>query len=244
MKTLNIDIETYSDEDIRKSGLFRYAQSRAFQIMLFAYSLDNGPVEVIDLMSGEILPENIRSMLVNPMIKKKAYNAVFEWFCLNQAGITTPLNQWECTMVHGLYAGITSGLGAVGEALGLPQDKLKDRNGRKLIDTFCKPRKPTKRDPRTRTLPEHEPEKWELFREYCRQDVVTEMAVGDKLSAFPVPESEWNLWRVDVAINEFGVNMDKNLIDMAVNIGETVKEEQIIEAQKISGVDNPASGGR
>lgn len=185
MKHLSIDIETYSSIDIKKSGLYRYAQSEDFEILLFAYSEDFGEVKIIDLAQGESIPEYLSSALKDETVIKHAYNAPFEWWCLNQAGYETPLEQWRDTMFHGLYCGYTAGLGATGSALGLPQDKKKDMSGKALIKLFCVPCKPTKTNGgRTRNYPNHEPEKWQLFKNYCIQDVVTETEIYKRLSFF------------------------------------------------------------
>lgn len=242
MDTLNIDIETYSSIDIKKAGAYKYAQSEDFEILLFAYSFNHEPVRIIDLKSGEAIPEDILVALQDRNCVKYAYNAAFEWWCLNQFGIDTPLDQWRCTMVHGLYCGYTAGLGATGTAIGLPQDKKKLTTGTALIRYFCVPCKPTKSNGnRTRNLPHHAPEKWELFKEYCLQDVVTEMAIADRLLFYPVPEREWLLWRYDVAMNAFGVKIDRQLVEGALSIDAEVRHELMSEAMKITGLNNPNS---
>lgn len=144
MHHLSIDIETRSSVDIGKAGAYKYAQSPDFEILLFAYQLDDYSVEVIDLKNGEEIPIEIAEMLDNPDVIKHAYNAAFEWYCLNRAGYETPIDQWRCTMAHGLYCGYTAGLDATGKAIGLPQDKQKLTTGRALIRYFCVPCKPTK----------------------------------------------------------------------------------------------------
>ena len=177
MRTLNIDIETFSSVDIKKAGLYKYVQSPDFQILLFAYSIDNGPVQIIDLAQGEQIPQEIIRGLSDPNVLKYAYNAAFEWYCLNTI-TSSPISHWRDTQFHGLYCGYTAGLEPTAKALGLPEDKRKLSTGKALIRLFCTPTKPTKKNGgRTRTLPHHEPEKWELFKEYCIQDVVTEMEV-------------------------------------------------------------------
>ncbi|KYM65494.1 XRE family transcriptional regulator [Fusobacterium necrophorum subsp. funduliforme] len=242
MNTLSIDIETYSSIDIKKAGAYKYAQSDDFEILLFAYSFNHQAVQIIDLKSGESIPEEILSALQDRNCIKYAYNAAFEWWCLNQAGIDTPLDQWRCTMVHGLYCGYTAGLGATGAAIGLPQDKRKLATGTALIRYFCVPCKPTKSNGnRTRNLPHHAPEKWELFKEYCLQDVVTEMAIADRLLFYPVPEREWLLWRYDVAMNAFGVKIDRRLVEGALAIDAEVRQELMSEAMRITGLNNPNS---
>ena len=242
MKTLNIDIETFSDIDIKTGGLYKYVQSPDFQILLFAYSIDGAPVEIIDLAQGEKLPALLFNSLFDESIEKRAYNAPFEWYCLSKyVGQYLPLNQWSCTMHHGLYLGYPAGLAAIGKAIGLPQDKQKMGIGLSLIRKFCIPRKPTKTDPRTRILPHHEPEKWNLFKDYCKQDVRTEMEVKRLLEPFPIPQSEKELWALDQKINLFGVRADTELIDGALYCSNQITNELMSEAQHISGLDNPKS---
>lgn len=241
MRHLSIDIETFSSINIQKSGLYKYVQSNDFEILLFAYSFDGDPVQVIDLAQGEILSAEVVEALANPNIIKHAYNAAFEWYSLNKF-YYSPLNQWHCTMLHGLYCGYTAGLSQTGKALGLPEDKRKLTTGKALIKLFCTPCKPTKRNgQRTRNLPQHEPEKWNLFKEYNRQDVVTEMEIESRLSAFPVPEQEQNLWVLDKQINAFGVALDQNLINGALECNDIITSTLMQEAINISGLDNPKS---
>ncbi|MEA4835165.1 MAG: DNA polymerase [Anaeromusa sp.] len=246
MKHLSCDIETYSSIDIKKAGLYRYAQSPDFQILLFAYSYDGGPVQLVDLAQGEVLPDQLLHDLQDPNVIKHAYNAAFEWYCLNHYlnpyNWITPLPQWRCTMLHGLYCGYPAGLGAINAALGLPQDKRKMGVGTSLIRLFCCPTKPTaKNGQRTRTLPHHEPEKWELFKEYCRQDVVAEMEVERRLAAFPVPDKEQRLWELDLQMNATGAAIDLELVQGALAVDEVSATELMAEAKEITGLDNPKS---
>lgn len=241
MKRLNIDIETYSSVDIKKSGLYKYVQAVDFQIVLFAYSVDGGPVQIIDLAQGEQLPSEIVNALQDPSVTKHAYNAAFEWYCINKF-YYAPLSQWRCTMLHGLYCGYTAGLGATAAAMGMPEDKRKMGIGLSLIRLFCVPTKPTARNgQRTRTLPHHEPDKWRLFKDYCRQDVVSEMAIEARLRAFPVPEQEQRLWELDQQINACGVAVDTELVYGALQVSETITNELMNEAVQLSGLDNPKS---
>ncbi|WP_302428347.1 DNA polymerase [Fusobacterium varium] len=245
MKHLSIDIETYSSVDIKKSGMYKYALSDDFQILLFAYSVNFGEVKIIDLAKGEILPEVIISALNDKNIIKHAYNAPFEWWCLNQAGYKTEIEQWRDTMFHGLYCGYTAGLGATGAAIGLPQDKKKDTTGKALIKLFCVPCKPTKKNGgRLRNLPHHEPEKWELFKNYCIQDVVTETEIYKRLSNFPVPQEEQDLWVLDQKINAYGVKIDTELVRGALNINGIITAELTEEAVQVTGLDNPNSAAQ
>lgn len=242
MQHLSIDIETRSSADIGKTGLYRYAQDKDFRVLLFAYKLDENPVEIVDLEMGETLPAHVIGWLSDPSVIKHAYNAAFEWYCLNQAGYRTPLDQWKCTMIHGLYCGYTAGLDATGKAIGLPQDKQKLTTGKALIRYFCVPCKPTKSNGgRSWNLPKHAPEKWKLFKEYCKQDVVTENAILERLNAFPVPEMEERLWQMDVRMNAFGVRVDTELISGALTIDGISTQELTGEAVGITGLSNPNS---
>ena len=242
MHHLSIDIETKSSEEIGKAGLYRYAQSPHFEILLFAHSLDDAPVEVIDLTAGERIPAGILAVLTDAGTVKHAYNAAFEWYCLNRAGYETPLEQWRCTMAHGLYCGYTAGLDATGKAIGLPQDAQKLATGKALIRYFCTPCRPTKSNGgRTWNLPRHAPEKWELFKEYCGQDVVAEKAILKRLELFPMPQEEELLWQMDVRMNAYGVRVDRELIAGALSIHEKSAEELTRKAAALTGLENPNS---
>ena len=245
MNHLNIDIETYSSVDIKKSGLYRYVQSPDFQIMLFGYSLNGSPVHVVDLMRGEKIPPEIVNLLFDPSCIKHAYNAAFEWYCLSKHfGVENPtgwLPQWRCTMLHGLYCGYTAGLAATGEALGLPQDKQKMQIGDRLIEIFCKPYRLSKSAGRVRVLPHHEPEKWDLFKEYCRQDVVTEMEIERRLSPYPVPDEVQRQWITDQIINSRGVAVDMDFVRGAIWCSQTITDRLMNEAISLSGLENPKS---
>lgn len=242
MAHLSIDIETKSSIEIGKAGLYRYAQSPDFGVLLFAYQMDEGLVEIIDLAQGEEIPRQVVEALQDPGITKHAYNAAFEWYCLNTAGYRTPLEQWRCTMAHSLYCGYPAGLDATGKAVGLPQDKQKLAAGKALIRYFCIPCKPTKNNGnRTWNLPKHAPEKWELFKGYCRQDVVAEHNILRCLEQFPMPEEEERLWQMDVRMNAFGVRVDEELTDGALYIDERSRQDLMGEAMGITGIDNPNS---
>lgn len=242
---LSIDIETRSSVDIGKAGLYKYAQSPDFRVLLFAYQIDTLPVGIVDLACGETVPERILRMLGDPGVVKHAYNAAFEWYCLNRAGYKTPLEQWRCTMVHGLYCGYTAGLDATGKAIGLPQDKQKLSVGKALIRYFCVPCKPTRSNGnRTWNQPHHAPKKWELFKEYCKQDVVTEHEILKRLNQFPMPEAEQYQWRLDVIMNAYGVRVDTGLIEGALYINDISTQELTDEAVSITGLANPNSGAQ
>lgn len=239
---LSIDLETYSSIPIKTAGAFRYVQSDDFQILLFAYSLNGLPVEIIDMASGEVVPDWLIRALHDPECIKHAYNALFEWWCLSRYyGLMDP-SQWRCTMFHGLYCGYTAGLEATGAALGLPEDKKKLATGKALIRYFCVPCKPTKANGmRTRNLPQHDPQKWEDFKSYCKQDVVTEMEIENRLSAFPVPDWVQKQWETDLRINSRGVFVDMALVKGALVIGAEVKQDLKNEAVRITRLDNPNS---
>ncbi len=229
--------------DIGKAGMYKYAQSDDFEILLFAWQADDCLVEIVDLAQGEKIPLHIQDALKSPLVTKHAYNAAFEWYCLNRAGYGTPLSQWRCTMAHSLYCGYPAGLAATGEAIGLPQDKKKLNTGKALIRYFCVPCKPTKRNGgRTWNLPHHEPEKWELFKEYCKQDVTAEREILRRLEPFPVPEEEEKLWQMTVQMNAFGVRIDSALVDGALAMDGESKEALMEEARRITGLENPNSG--
>jgi len=245
---MNIDLETFSSVDLRSAGLYKYVQSPDFQILLLAYSLNGEPVQVIDMSDGRGIPPEVVSLLMNSSITKHAYNAPFEWYCLSKYISNTQeqanrwLPQWRCTMLHGLYCGYPAGLAAVGRALQLPDTKLKLSTGNALIRTFCIPCKPTARNgQRTRTLPRHEPEKWELFKQYNMQDVVTEMEVERRLSPWPVPDDIQKQWELDQIINARGVALDLDLVSGALSCSGQATAELTEEAISLTGLSNPNS---
>ncbi|MCM1508384.1 MAG: DNA polymerase [Ruminococcus flavefaciens] len=240
---LSIDLETYSSVPIKKAGAQAYARSADFEILLFAYSLDYGPVQIVDIAQGEQLPPDIVNALYDPSYIKHAYNAPFEWCCLNRYfSCTLPASQWRDTMLHGLYCGYTAGLDATGRALGLSEDKRKLNTGKALIRYFCIPCKPSKANGgRTRNYPHHDPVKWQLFKEYCIQDVVTEMEIDRRLSAFPVPDFVQKQWETDLIINNRGVAVDMDFVAGALELGETVRSTLTEEAINLSGLYNPNS---
>ena len=245
MHHLSIDIETRSSIDIGKAGAYKYAQSPDFEILLFAYQWNNDPVKVIDLKNGEELPCWLMQALADPNVIKHAYNAAFEWYCLNCAGYETPIEQWRCTMAHGLYCGYTAGLDATGKAIGLPQDKQKLTTGKALIRYFCVPCKPTKTNgSRTWNQPWHDTDKWELFKEYCLQDVVTEREILKRLDLFPMPEEEEHLWQMDVLMNAYGVRVDTDLIEGALYIDQISTQRLTDEAISLTGLQNPNSAAQ
>ena len=249
MRHLNIDIETYSEADITKVGVYRYVDDPSFEVLLIAYSFDEdrelGLEEpcVIDLTSEEV-PEDLVDALQNPEVIKHAYNANFERIALAKfLGIEMPPEQWECTMVHAATLGLPGSLGKVGEVLGFAEDKEKDKEGKALIQYFCKPCKPTKTNGgRTRNLPEHAPEKWEKFKSYCQQDVVAEIAIGERLEKWKLPKTEYDLWCLDQRINDRGIKVDLPFVNGIVEFDIKHQEELLQEGRALTGLDNPNSG--
>jgi len=239
---LSIDLETYSEVNIGKAGAYRYILDPSFEILLFAYSLDGMPVERIDVASGQVIPLWLKSAIKNPLYIKHAYNAAFEWFALSKYLGLLPPDQWRDTMLHALYCGYPASLDAAGKAMGLPEDKKKLATGKALIRYFCVPCKPSNTNGnRTRNLPQHDPAKWALFKEYNGQDVVTEMEIERRLSAFPVPAFVQKQWETDLLMNARGVAADMEMVSGALVIGATVKSQLMAEARQLSGLDNPNS---
>lgn len=240
---LHIDIETYSSEKLKETGLCKYVQSPDFQIMLFAYARGDEPVQIVDLMNGGTIPAKVQMALSNPCLRKVAHNAMFEWYCLSKhLGCILPIDQWECTQAHALYCGYPAALDAAGSAIGLSQDKQKLRVGQALIRKFCVPCKPTKTNAeRIRNMPKHEPEQWELFKEYCKRDVEAEREIDRILNETPMPEKEMLLWRQDVLMNASGVRVDIDLINGALALhGQTV-DDLTEEARILTDLENPNS---
>lgn len=241
MKKLSIDLETYSSVDLGKSGVYKYAESEDFEILLFAYSIDDRGVKVIDLASGEIIPEEILAALSDESIEKWAFNANFERVCLSKfLGERLKPQGWYCTMIWSAYLGLPLSLEKVGEVLKL--DKQKMNEGKALIRYFSIPCKPTKTNGmRTRNLPHHDLEKWSIFKEYNQRDVETEMAIKKKLSAFPMPHSEWENYWIDQNINDRGILIDESLVDSAIKFDEILREENMDRAIELTGLENPNS---
>lgn len=245
MSTLRIDLETYSSVDLKKCGVHKYVESDDFEILLLAYAFDDEAVRVLDIAQGCLESEYARvvAAIKDPAIIKTAYNAAFEIACLSKH-LAEPLDvtQWRCTSVHALYLGLPGNLGDVGRVLGLAEDKQKLGSGWSLIRYFCIPCKPSKANHgRTRNLPKHDPQKWELFIEYCRRDVETEREIARKLARFPVPDKEWKLWHLDQRMMNKGVLIDRALVNAAIEADEIVKQRLTAEAVKLTGLDNPNS---
>ena len=245
MKTLSMDIETFSSINLLKSGVYRYVESTDFEILLFAYSVDNGEIKVVDLAMGESIPKKVLDALVNPEVIKWAHNANFERVCLSRflgLGIGKYLSpkHWRCTMIWSAYLGLPLSLEGVGAVLGLEKQKLKE--GKDLIRYFCSPCKPTKvNEKRTRNYPHHDPEKWSSFKAYNRRDVETEMEIKERLAKFPMPEDEWENFFLDQEINDLGIKLDLDFVNEAVNLDEKIRESLMGRLKEITNLENPNS---
>ena len=259
MKEMSIDLETYSDVNITKCGAYKYAESEEFEILLFGVSVDGGPVTVYDLACGETIPEEILAALSDENVTKWAFNASFERICLSNwlkkhcpeyfTGYSIPedpagqyLNpaSWKCTMIWSAYRGLPLSLEGVGAVLKLKDQKLKE--GKDLIRYFCSPCKPTKSNGgRTRNLPEHDPEKWALFKSYNKRDVEVEMAIQKRLSKYPVPDFIWDEYHLDQEINDRGIALDMDVVENAITFDERSKASHSETMQDITGVENPNS---
>ena len=259
MKEMSIDLETYSDVNITKCGAYKYAESDEFEILLFGVSVDSGPVTVYDLACGDTIPEDILAALSDENVTKWAFNASFERICLSNwlkkhrpeyfAGYSIPEDpagqyldpaSWKCTMIWSAYMGLPLSLEGVGAVLKLQDQKLKE--GKDLIRYFCSPCKPTKSNGRrTRNLPEHNPEKWSLFKSYNKRDVEVEMAIQKRLSKYPVPDFIWDEYHLDQEINDRGIALDMDVVENAITFDERSKAALSETMQDITGVENPNS---
>ena len=242
-KTLSIDLETFSPVDIRDCGSFRYIDDPEFEILLFGYAFGEDEPTVVDLCSGEAIPDEVTDALYSSDYIKTGYNNAFERYALwKHFGRYCPPEQWEDTMVLAAVCGLPLGLGAVGSALGLPEDKAKDKAGKALIKYFCCPCKPTKTNGgRERNYPEHAPEKWAQFIEYNRQDIVTERHIRNMLLRWKPDETEHRFWCLDARINERGMRVDTQLVRNALDFDARYKAELTEKAVTLSGLDNPKS---
>lgn len=240
-KILSIDIETYSSNDISGCGVYKYAEAEDFAILLFAYSCDYGPVEIIDLASGEKLPDHIYKALSDPKILKTAFNATFERICLSKYfGLYLTSDQWECTMVRSAMLGLPLSLAAVGKVLNLEDQKMDE--GKALIRYFSVPCKPTKTNGiRIRNLPEHAPDKWDVFKKYCKRDVEVENAIRQKTAAFRILPAEKELYDIDQRINDRGVMLDMQMVNNAIRMSLIYSGRLTAEAAELTGLDNPNS---
>ena len=240
-RILEMDIESFSDVDLIKCGVYAYADSPAFEILLFAYSFDGGETQIIDLAQGEKLPAEVEEAIFDVSVTKTAYNANFERTCLSKYfGRYIPPESWHCSAVQAAMLALPRSLEDVGRVLGLDEQKMKE--GKELIRYFCVPCKPTKANGgRTRNLPRHAPEKWELFKTYCKRDVDVEKSIRRKLHNFPIPESEMELYRLDQRINDRGVLVDMGLVEQAIACERLHKEVVTKRAYELTGLENPNS---
>ena len=244
-RRLFVDIETFSSADISKTGAFRYMEAPDFDIMLVAFAWDDGPVQLLDLM--DLDPEvekkwrDIAAALVSPYVVKVAHNSAFERAAFTRScGVDMPPEQWEDTMVLAAYNGLPMSLDAAGAALQLRDQKIKE--GTALINYFCKPCKPTiSNGGRTRNLPEHAPDKWQRFCEYCKRDVEVTQAIYYKLNRYPVTDFERQVWSLDARINERGVMIDRELVESAIAVDDASREEHLQELKRLTGLENPNS---
>ena len=259
MKEMSIDLETYSDVNITKCGAYKYAESDEFEILLFGVSVDGGPVVVYDLACGNSIPDEILAALSDANVTKWAFNASFERVCLSNwlkkhrpeyfTGYSIPEDpagqyldpaSWKCSMIWSAYMGLPLSLEGVGAVLKLQDQKLKE--GKDLIRYFCTPCKPTKANGgRTRNLPKHDPEKWELFKKYNQRDVEVEMAIQKRLSKYPVPEFIWDEYHLDQEINDRGIMLDMDVVENAIAFDEKSKSALMLQMQNLTGIDNPNS---
>ena len=243
MKTLSIDIETYSPEPLAKCGVYRYCQAPEFEVLLFGYSVDSGPVQVVDLTAGERIPADVLAALTDPAVSKWAFNAQFERVCLSRylghpVGRYLNPDSWYCTMVWSATLGLPLSLEGVGAVLGLEKQKLKE--GKDLVRYFCTPAKA--RDGSTfRRLPADAQEKWISFKAYNLRDVETEMSIQQKLSRFPVSPEEWDNYHLDQRINDRGILLDRTLVTQAIRCDERFKRTHLEQARSVTGLENPNS---
>lgn len=245
MNTLSIDIETYSDIPLQKTGVYRYCESPNFEILLFGYSIDSGPVQVVDLACGEHIPKKVLAALEGDSVIKWAFNAAFERVCLSRylgypTGEYLDPESWHCSMVWAATMGLPLSLEGVGAVLGLEKQKLTE--GKELIKYFCQPCLPTKANgQRTRNRPFHAQDKWELFKRYNARDVEAEMGIQQKLSNFPVPPQVWEEYDIDQEINDRGVRIDMELVEQAVQMDARSRQELTDAMKRMTALENPNS---
>ena len=245
MQTLSIDLETYSDQPLAKTGVYRYVESPDFEILLFAYSVDGGPVRQIDLACGEKIPSEILCALEDDKVIKWAFNANFERICLSRflgypTGDYLEPDSWKCSMVWAAYMGLPLSLEGAGAVLGLEKQKLAE--GKDLIKYFCQPCAPTKTNgQRTRNLHKHAPDKWLAFKRYNIRDVETEMSIQSRLSKYPVPDSVWEEYHLDQEINDRGVGLDMELVRQAIQMDGRSRSELTQAMKELTSLDNPNS---
>jgi len=245
MKHLNVDIESYSSENLAKSGVFRYCEAEDFEILLFGYSVDGGEVQVVDLAQGEKIPHEILEALTDASVEKWAFNAAFERICLSRflglpTGTYLDPSSWRCTMIWSAYLGLPLSLMGVGAVLGLEKQKLSE--GKDLIRYFCIPCAPTiTNGGRIRNHPADAPDKWELFVDYNKRDVEVELAIHQRLRRFPVPDAIWDEYHLDQRINDRGVLIDRTLVHSAIEMDSLSRQELVSRMQEITDLENPNS---
>ena len=245
MKNLSIDLETYSSVDINKAGVYRYSESPDFEVLLFGYSVDGAPAQVIDLACGEFIPAEIQEALVDPAVTKWAFNASFERVCLSRflslpSGTYLEPQQWRCSMVWSAYLGLPLSLAGVGAVLKLEKQKL--ATGKDLIKYFCQPCEPRKsNNGRTRNRPTDAPDKWAMFKAYNLRDVDTEVAIQGKLSRFPVPEFVWDEYHLDQEINDRGIRLDMKVVENAIQFDALSRAELMEKMKSLTALENPNS---
>lgn len=241
MKQISIDIETYSSTNLNQTGVYRYADSDDFELLLFGYATDLGPVKVVDLTQGEKIPQPIVKALDDPTIIKSAFNAQFERVCLSRfVGHRLKPAGWHCSRVWSATLGLPLSLSDVGTVLGLPRQKI--MAGKELVRYFCTPCKPTKSNQnRTRNFPYHAPDKWQQFKQYNQRDVEVEMEITQKLERFPVSQNEWENYWMDQDINDRGIRIDQQLVNNAIKCQENFHDQYLQVSQKLTGLANPNS---
>lgn len=245
MKLLSIDLETFSSEDLRKTGVYRYCKAPDFAILLFGYSVDGGPVQVVDLACGEKIPPEILAALEDDEVTKWAWNAQFERVCLSKylglpQGEYLAPSFWRCSMVWAAYMGLPLSLEGAGAVLGPEKQKLSE--GKDLIHYFCTPCNPTKANGgRIRNLPEHDPDKWSRFKAYNLRDVEVEMQIQQRLSKFPVPDFVWDEYHIDQEINDRGIRVDREFVQQTVEIDQRSRSRLLELMKEITNLENPNS---
>lgn len=259
IQSLSIDLETYSSVDLKKSGVYPYAESSDFEILLFAYAVNEGAVQVVDIACGEEVPDEILQALTDDTVTKWAYNSQFERVCLSywlrknypqyfssysiaedSVGNYLDPTSWKCSRIWGAYMGLPLSLKGIGAVLKLDEQKMEEGSG--LIKYFCKPCRPTKKNGgRTRNLPMHDPEKWVLFKKYNKRDVEVELAIKEKLAKFPVPDFVWDEYHLDQEINDRGILLDMHFVEQAITVDAQTKVYLHSKIQEQTGLENPNS---
>lgn len=241
MRTLGIDVETYSEVDLPKCGLYKYTEHPSFEIIILAYKVDDCDVQVVDLAQGEQVPVEIMDMLLDPLVLKTAFNALFEMESIqHHYNLELDPSQWDCTMIRGTMLGLPFSLDRMGNVLRV--EKLKHAEGKQLIKYFSIPCEPTKTNGmRTRNLPHHDPERWDRYKRYCMGDVWTEQLIREKVTFLQIPEYERSIWYLDLKVNRLGVSLDQQLIRNAITMNTTYTDKLMVEAKQLTNLENPNS---